>query len=259
MPAIIPIPAFSDNYIWLLRAGGHAAVVDPGDADPVLLHLDREGLRLAAILVTHHHGDHTGGIAALLARFPVPVLGPARERIGGRTQALADGDVARVPALGLALDVIDVPGHTAGHVAYTGVVAGAPVAFVGDTLFGGGCGRLFEGTPAQMAHSLARLAELPGNTRVYCAHEYTLSNLRFARVVEPGNDALAARQAREQQRRDRGQPTVPMTLDDERATNPFLRAAVPAVAAAATAWAGRPLPDDVAVFAALREWKNGFR
>ena len=191
--------------------------------------------------------------------FPVPVLGPARERIGGRTQALADGDVARVPALDLALDVIDVPGHTAGHVAYTGVVAGAPVAFVGDTLFGGGCGRLFEGTPAQMAHSLARLAELPGNTRVYCAHEYTLSNLRFARVVEPGNDALAARQAREQQRRDRGQPTVPMTLDDERATNPFLRAAVPAVAAAATAWAGRPLPDDVAVFAALREWKNGFR
>ncbi|MBK9705303.1 MAG: hydroxyacylglutathione hydrolase [Betaproteobacteria bacterium] len=259
MPAIIPIPAFSDNYIWLLRAGGHAAVVDPGDADPVLLHLDREGLRLAAILVTHHHGDHTGGIAALLARFPVPVLGPARERIGGRTQALADGDVARVPALDLALDVIDVPGHTAGHIAYFGVVAGAPVAFVGDTLFGGGCGRLFEGTPAQMAHSLARLAELPGSTRVYCAHEYTLSNLRFARVVEPGNDALAARQAREQQRRDRGQPTVPMTLDDERATNPFLRAAVPAVAAAATAWAGRPLPDDVAVFAALREWKNGFR
>jgi hydroxyacylglutathione hydrolase len=182
---------------------------------------------------------------------------PCAGAIGGRTQALADGDVARVPALDLALDVIDVP-HTAGHRVHRRRRRRA-VAFVGDTLFGGGCGRLFEGTPAQMAHSLARLAELPGNTRVYCAHEYTLSNLRFARVVEPGNDALAARQAREQQRRDRGQPTVPMTLDDERATNPFLRAAVPAVAAAATAWAGRPLPDDVAVFAALREWKNGFR
>jgi hydroxyacylglutathione hydrolase len=259
MPAIIPIPAFSDNYIWLLRAGTHAAVVDPGDADPVLDYLDREGLELAAILITHHHGDHVGGIAALRARFSVPVLGPAREAIAGRTQALADGDAAAVPEIALALTVIDVPGHTAGHIAYAGSIDDAPVAFVGDTLFGAGCGRLFEGTPAQMAASLARLAELPDATRIYCAHEYTLANLRFACAVEPGNGALATRQAREQLRRDRGQPTVPMMLDDERATNPFLRTAVPAVAAAAAAWAARPLPDQVAVFAALREWKNGFR
>jgi hydroxyacylglutathione hydrolase len=259
MPAIIPIPAFSDNYIWLVRAGSHAAVVDPGDAGPVLEYLARERLELAAILVTHHHGDHVGGIAALRARFAVPVLGPARESIAGRTQALADGDVATVAAIGLEFAVVDVPGHTAGHIAYVGASDNAPVAFVGDTLFAAGCGRLFEGTPAQMAASLARLAELPGATRVYCAHEYTLANLRFARAVEPGNNALAARQAREQQRRDRGLPTVPMMLDDERATNPFLRTADPAVIAAAEAWAGRPLSDDVAVFAALREWKNGFR
>jgi hydroxyacylglutathione hydrolase len=259
MPAIIPIPAFTDNYIWLLRAGAHAAVVDPGDAGPVLEYLERERLQLAAILVTHHHGDHVGGIAALRARFAVPVLGPARESIAGRTQALADGDAVTVADVGLELAVIDVPGHTAGHIAYAGVFDGSPLAFVGDTLFGAGCGRLFEGTPAQMARSLARLGELASATRVYCAHEYTLANLRFARAVEPRNEVLAARQAREQRRRDRGLPTVPMMLHEERATNPFLRTAVPTVAAAAAAWAGGPLPDEVSVFAALREWKNGFR
>jgi hydroxyacylglutathione hydrolase len=259
MPAIIPIPAFSDNYIWLLREGRHAAVVDPGDAAPVLAYLDREELALTAILTTHHHGDHVGGNVALLARFPVPVFGPARETIPGRTQALAEGDEIAVPGLGWAFRVLDIPGHTAGHIGYVGSDADGGIAFVGDTLFAGGCGRLFEGTPAQMADSLGKLAALPTGTRVYCAHEYTLANLRFALAVEPGNVALQARLRRDQDQRDRGLPTVPSTVAEERATNPFLRAGEPDVFAAAQARAGRPLTDAVDAFAVMREWKNGFR
>jgi len=259
MPAIIPIPAFSDNYIWVVREGAAAAVVDPGDAGPVLAYLDREGLALTAIVTTHHHGDHVGGNAALLARFPVPVFGPAHETIPGRTHALVEGDTITVPGLGLALRVLDVPGHTAGHIAYVSLDSAAPIAFVGDTLFAGGCGRLFEGTAAQMAASLAKLAALPADTRVYCAHEYTLANLHFALAVEPGNAALRERQMRDQGKRDRGQPTVPSTIAEERATNPFLRAGEPAVFAAAQAHAGRKLADAVDAFAVVREWKNGFR
>jgi hydroxyacylglutathione hydrolase len=258
MPAIIPIPAFSDNYIWLLREGARAAVVDPGDAEPVIAYLERERIALAAVLATHHHGDHVGGIADLVARWPVPVYGPAREVIPARTVAVAGGDRVDLPALDLHLEVIDVPGHTAGHVAYWGIVGDAPALFCGDTLFAGGCGRLFEGTPAAMWSSLLRLAGLPGVTRVYCAHEYTIANLRFATAVEPRSLALSARIARERARRDRGEPTVPSTIDDERATNPFLRAAEADVRAAAETHAGRPLGDDVAVFAALRAWKNVF-
>jgi hydroxyacylglutathione hydrolase len=259
MPAIIPIPAFSDNYIWLVREGARAAVVDPGDAEPVLDYLDRERLELTAILATHHHGDHVGGNTALLARFPVPVYGPAREAIPGRTHALHEGDDITVPGVGLRLSVLDVPGHTAGHIAYVGECDGVPVAFVGDTLFAAGCGRLFEGTPVEMAASLGKLAALPGETRIYCAHEYTLANLRFALAVEPHSNALRERQGREQDKRARNAPTVPSTLADERATNPFLRAGVPEVFAAAEAHAGRKLADPVAAFATLREWKNGFR
>lgn len=259
MPAIIPIPAFSDNYIWLIRDGPNAAVVDPGDAGPVLACLDREGLALTAIVNTHHHGDHVGGNVGLLARGAVPVFGPAREVIPGRTQALSEGDEITVPGIGMKLAVLDVPGHTAGHIAYVGACDGRPVAFVGDTLFAGGCGRLFEGTPAQMVASLGKLAALDRETRVYCAHEYTLANLRFASAVEPGNAALAERVARDQRKRDRGEPTVPSTIADERATNPFLRTAEPGVFAAAQAHAGRPLGSAVDAFAVLREWKNGFR
>jgi hydroxyacylglutathione hydrolase len=258
MPAIIPIPAFSDNYIWLIREGDNAAVVDPGDAAPVHEYLVRENLTLTAILNTHHHGDHVAGNQALLAHASVPVLGPARETIPGRTRALGDGDTTVVPGIGLELSVLFVPGHTAGHIAYFGENAGVPVAFVGDTLFAGGCGRLFEGTPAQMAASLARLAALPGPTHVYCAHEYTLSNLRFALAVEPGNVLLQERMRREEAKRDVGLPTVPSTLAEERATNPFLRAGEPAVIAAAEAHAGRKLADAIEVFATLREWKNRF-
>jgi hydroxyacylglutathione hydrolase len=259
MPAIIPIPAFSDNYIWVVREGAAAAVVDPGDAEPVLAYLEREGLALTAIVTTHHHGDHVGGNAALLARFPVPVFGPAQERIPGRTHALAEGDAITVPGVALKLRVLDVPGHTAGHIAYVGSESDNPLAFVGDTLFAGGCGRLFEGTAAQMAASLAKLAALPGETRVYCAHEYTLANLQFALAVEPGNAALRERQRYEQGKRDRGEPTVPSTVALERATNPFLRAGEPAVFAAAQAHAGRKLADAIDAFAVVREWKNGFR
>jgi hydroxyacylglutathione hydrolase len=258
MPAIIPIPAFADNYIWLLVQNGAAAVVDPGDAGPVLQYLERHGLALTAILNTHHHGDHVGGNLALLSRFDVPVFGPSREQIPGRTRALAGGDRVTVPGVGGVFDVIDVPGHTAGHIAYCGNVAGVPTLFCGDTLFAGGCGRLFEGTPAQMWSSLSALAALPDATRVYCAHEYTLANLRFACVVEPSNAELVERVVRERRKRERGEPTVPSTIGLERATNPFLRAALPQVRAAAAAHAGALPEDDVASFAVLREWKNHF-
>jgi hydroxyacylglutathione hydrolase len=259
MAAIIPIPAFADNYVWLLREGRAAVVVDPGDAAPVQDVLDREGLELAAILATHHHGDHVGGIEALVARRRVPVYGPAHEAIPARTHALREGDRVVVGELGLELGVLDVPGHTAGHIAYAGRVAGAPALFCGDTLFAAGCGRLFEGTPPVMWASLAKLAALAHDTRVYCAHEYTLANLRFAAAVEPANAALASRARRDATLRERGQPTVPSTLAEELATNPFLRVREPAVRAAARAHAGRALDGDVAVFAELRAWKNTFR
>jgi hydroxyacylglutathione hydrolase len=258
MPTIIPIPAFSDNYIWLIREGRNAAVVDPGDAAPIHAYLVRERLTLTAILNTHHHDDHVAGNHALLAHSSVPVLGPAREPIPGRTQALGDGDTIVVPGIGLELRVLFVPGHTAGHIAYFGENVRVPVAFVGDTLFAGGCGRLFEGTPAQMVASLAKLASLPGQTHLYCAHEYTLANLRFALAVEPGNVDLQERMRREEGKRAIGLPTVPSTLEEERGTNPFLRTSEPAVIAAAEAHAGRKLADAIEVFATLREWKNRF-
>jgi hydroxyacylglutathione hydrolase len=258
MTEIIPIPAFTDNYIWLLRHGNLGAIVDPGDAAPVIAYLDLAGITPCAILATHHHGDHVGGIPALLERWPVPVYGPARETIPGRTQALSGGDRVTVPGIAATFAVIDVPGHTAGHIALFGEFGGVPVLFCGDTLFTGGCGRLFEGTPAQMWSSLSALAALPAETRVYCGHEYTLANLRFALAVEPDNATLRARETNAQAQRARGEPTVPSLMQDERATNPFLRAHLPAVNSAAAAQAGRALPDDVASFGALREWKNQF-
>ena len=258
MTTIIPIPAFRDNYIWAVRSGGRAAIVDPGDAAPVLAWLAQNDVRLCAIIATHHHADHVGGVEALRARYDVPVFGPARETIPGRTRALVEGERIDVPDVGLALAVLDIPGHTAGHIAYhaSGV---DPLLFCGDTLFAAGCGRLFEGTPAQMWSSLAKLAALPPATRVYCGHEYTLANLRFAEAVEPDNAALRERTARERAKRERGAPTLPTTIGEELATNPFLRAALPGVMASAARHAGRPLTDPVDSFATLREWKNGFQ
>jgi hydroxyacylglutathione hydrolase len=254
MPTIIPIRAFADNYIWLMHHGGKAAVVDPGDAAPVIEYLDREGIELCAIVNTHHHGDHVGGNRGLLARWRVPVFGPAREQIPGRTRALVEGDTLVLPEIGLEFSVLDIPGHTSGHIA----CFGNGMVFSGDTLFAAGCGRLFEGTPAQMVASLDKLAALEPETLVYCGHEYTVSNLRFALAVEPRSAALHARLERDQATRNRGQPTLPSTIAEELATNPFLRSADPAIRAAAIDHAGRDLPDRVAVFAELRAWKNAF-
>jgi len=255
---LVPLPAFSDNYIWLLHDGTRALVVDPGDAAPVHAALDALQLELATILITHHHADHVGGVDALRSRLTGSVFGPARERIPEPFVPLADG--ARIDALGLAFDVIDVPGHTAGHIAYLHRPGdgSAPLLFCGDTLFSAGCGRLFEGTPAQMHASLQRLAALPDATRVCCTHEYTLSNLRFAAAVEPGNRDIVTHTAWCVDERASKRPTLPSTIGLERRINPFLRSSEPAVAACARE---RGAPDDqpVTVFAALREWKNDFR
>jgi hydroxyacylglutathione hydrolase len=253
---LVALPAFTDNYIWMLHDGARALVVDPGDASVVEQALESRGLRLAAILVTHHHADHVGGVDALRARLDGPVYGPARERIPQPYTALQGGD--RIEALGLGFEVFDVPGHTAGHIAYLHRTPhAAPLLFCGDTLFSAGCGRLFEGTPAQMHASLSLLAALPGATRVCCTHEYTLSNLRFARAVEPGNRDIVAHAAWCEDERSQGRPTLPSTIERERSINPFLRCALPEVAASAQAH-GASNSEPVAVFAALREWKNRF-
>lgn len=258
---LTPLPAFDDNYLWLLDNGREALVVDPGDAGPVMAALDARGLTLAGILLTHHHSDHVGGVDALRPRLQGPVYGPRHERLPEPVQRLQGGD--RVELLGLAFDVLDVPGHTAGHIAYfTTAADGGPLLFCGDTLFSAGCGRLFEGTPAQMHASLQALAVLPADTRVCCAHEYTLANLRFAREVDPDNAVLAAYAARCEAERAAGRPTLPALLGTETRINPFLRCAEPALREAARRHAPARLPAEpgpVDVFATLREWKNGFR
>lgn len=259
MITVTPLPAFSDNYLWLLHHNGHAAVVDPGDGEVVLAALRERGLRLSAILITHHHPDHIGGLPALRRVWDVPVYGPQAEagKIAGLTDLLDDGDRVVLPGLEVLFEVLAVPGHTLGHIAY--YAAREKLLFCGDTLFAGGCGRLFEGTPQQMHASLQRLSALPQDTAMYCAHEYTLSNLDFARSAEPGNSALAAEIERVQELRARRQPSVPSTLQRERAFNPFLRCDMPALANSASAYAGKPLHDAVEVFAVLRSWKDSYK
>lgn len=268
---IVPLPAFKDNYIWLLRRGRHAAVVDPGDAAPVREYLERHALSLCAILVTHHHADHIGGIDALLAGgpAPIPVFGPAGEPIAALTHRLADGERIEIPQIGAVFDILDVPGHTRAHIAYYGRSVAETDAessnafdgtlFCGDVLFSCGCGRVFEGTPPQMRASLARIAALPADTRIHPAHEYTLDNARFALAVEPRNAALIAWAAEAESLRAAGQPTLPTTLHRERAVNPFLRWSAPEVVAAASRFSNRPLQEPDEVFAAIRAWKNDFR
>lgn len=253
---LIPLPAFTDNYIWLLHDAQQALVVDPGDAQPVLAALQQLGLQLQAILVTHHHADHTGGVAALRQATGAKVFGPATEVMPEPLTRLRGSEQLQV--LGLTFEVIDVPGHTAGHIAYfCARVDGAPLLFCGDTLFSGGCGRLFEGSPAQMLASLDTLAALPDATRVCCTHEYTLSNLKFAGAVDPGNQALTDYTARAQKLREHGQPTLPSTLALERQINPFLRTRQSALIQAAQSF-DASAQDEVSIFAALRQWKNEF-
>ena len=251
---VVPVRAFSDNYVWTLRDEKRAAVVDPGDAKPVLEYLDREGLELVAILNTHHHADHVGGNAELLRRWNVPVFGPHDPRIREVTKALGDGDRITLPHFDIDFEVIEIPGHTRTHIAFHG----GGMLFCGDTLFAVGCGRLFEGTPQQMHESLSRLARVPDTTRVYCGHEYTLSNIRFARAAEPGNRALAALEARAAEQRQKDLPTLPTEMGQEKATNPFLRVSEPEIVASASRYAGKELKDPVSVLAAIREWKNNF-
>jgi len=255
---VSPVRAFSDNYIWLIRAPADpaaAVVVDPGDDRPVEQALEQHGLRLRAILVTHHHADHVGGVGALAARHGATVFGPAREKMPCDVQALDDGGTAALGHLGLEFAVMAVPGHTLGHIAYVGHGA----LFCGDTLFSGGCGRLFEGTPAQMSDSLDRLAALPDDTAVYCAHEYTLSNLRFAHEVEPDNADVRAALDDVRGRRERDEITLPSSLGRELRINPFLRCRAPAVRASAERHAGRSLATATDVFAVVRAWKDSFR
>ena len=254
-----PVPAFEDNLIWLLRdAAGRSLVVDPGEPAPVL-----DALAGAppphAILLTHHHNDHIGGVAELLQRWPgVPVIAPRDERIANATQRVDDGDQIDIGPW--RFTVIGIPGHTRSHVAFHGHdLDGTGLLFCGDTLFSLGCGRMFEGTPAQMHASLQRLAALPGETQVCCGHEYTLANAVFATTVDPGNPALRERAIEVRRLREAGLPSLPVTLASERACNPFLRCDDPAVRAAAERHAGHPLDTPVDVFANLRRWKDGFR
>jgi len=259
MLQVTPVRAFTDNYIWLIHSPQDASrvvVVDPGDAKPVERTLASRNLTLSGVLITHHHGDHVGGVEELLQnRRSIPVYGPATEVIPGNPQRLSEGDRALFPDLGLAFDVLDVPGHTAGHIAYVGHGA----VFCGDTLFSAGCGRLFEGTAEQMHDSLSKLAALPAETLVYCAHEYTLSNLKFGQAVEPDNQAAASYLSHCRELRARDEATIPTDIRRERNVNPFLRCDDQSVKQAAEAHAGRRLPSQPEVFAVIRQWKDSFR
>ncbi|NMH61259.1 hydroxyacylglutathione hydrolase [Alteromonas ponticola] len=253
--SVTAIPAFTDNYIWCLHNNVDAVIVDPGDAEPVLRFLKQQNLKLAAILITHHHHDHTGGITRLTSTRPaIPVIGPRGNHIRGITKSVTQGDTVHLPVINCEFTVMEIPGHTLDHIAFYGHGA----IFCGDTLFAAGCGRLFEGSSEQMAHSLSKLKRLPDNTKVYCAHEYTLANIKFAREVEPNNTVLRDYEIWARQQRDQNNVTLPSDIATQKAVNPFLRCQHEEVRSAAQAKSEHKLRDDVAVFAALRSWKDKF-
>jgi len=256
MPAIeiFPIRAFNDNYVWTLIKDGNAVVVDPGEAAPVMKFLAERKLTLAAILNTHHHADHVGGNEDLLRHRTVPVYGPDDDRIASVTQRVHEGDRFTLEEIGLELSVLEIPAHTRSHIAFFG----DDLLFCGDTLFACGCGRLFEGTPRQMYDALAKLAALPDRTQVYCGHEYTLSNIRFARAAEPDNPLLAVWELEAAAQRDRDEVTLPSTIGREKSANPFMRCDQAGVIASASKRAGRALGDPVSVLTEIRDWKNNF-
>ena len=256
MLEITPIKAFNDNYLWLFKEAGsdHACIVDPGDAKPVLAHLEQARLKLSAILLTHHHQDHIGGVRELLEHFDVPVFGPNSPNIPFVTVAVHEG--SEVEFCGTAFRVMEIPGHTLDHIAYYAESAlhGKPVLFCGDTLFAAGCGRIFEGTPAMMYESLQKLASLQPDTQVFCAHEYTLGNLKFAAAVSPDDETLQNRIKQETEKRKHDIPTLPTSIELELNTNPFLRCAEQSIQSRITNQEKTP----VEIFAALRQWKDGF-
>jgi hydroxyacylglutathione hydrolase len=254
---IYPIRAFKDNYIWTIHNRNYAVVVDPGIASPVTKYLESNKLQLTAILITHHHDDHTGGNPELLKLFDVPVYGPHHESITTVTHSLKEGDQINLQEISLNLKILDTPGHTRGHIAY---FSSNPMnrVFCGDTLFSCGCGRIFEGTPQQMYQSLQKLSQLPDDTLIYCTHEYTLSNIRFAKIVDPENSKLAELAITAQELRNQNLPTIPTTLALEKAVNPFLRCDQQQIVNNVQNHFSKLLPDPLSVFTVLREWKNNF-
>ncbi|MEE8482149.1 MAG: hydroxyacylglutathione hydrolase [Acidiferrobacterales bacterium] len=259
---VLHADAFEDNYIWLIvpdatkgNEPGPVIIVDPGDETPVFEKIERENLKPVAILCTHHHWDHVGGAGDIAQRFTIPVYGPAKENISAVTHPVEDGDTVSEPETGLQFQVLSVPGHTKGHIAYYG----NNMLFCGDTLFSAGCGRLFEGTAEQMLASLNKIAALPNDTRVYCAHEYTAANLRFAMTIDPENEDVKHYAQQVNDLRHSGQPTLPSTLALEKDINPFLRTGTNAIKRAAEKHSRSQLEDEVAVFAEVRRWKDSFR
>ncbi len=259
MAHIITVPAFSDNYIWLVCDDKQekAAIVDPGDAKPVIAALKNNNITPVALLITHFHSDHVGGIAELLAEYPnLPVYGPHSERIPHITTKLSGDETIRIDEIDAEFKVMNVYGHTAGHIAYFTEAGGQNRLFCGDTIFAGGCGRVFNGTMEQLHDSLAKIAELPEDTLLYCAHEYTMANLGFAKWVEPDSADLLAREKTAQAMRDNNQQTVPSLLSLEKSTNPFLRTHLDHIVEKVATATGKTLNNSTEVFAAMRTWKD---